>query len=279
MSELLTTLKRRLARVGVQPRMGTRTREVALVLCFLVLAGGLAAVSEGLVPPVFGVSVIGLSGNGPTSTQSGGSLLVRVVNTSLTLTPAVFGTTIFAVANASFTVLPSKIAPPTHGVFKTNSSGELQMKEAPGSYLLSFTNLPVNVSEMIKVSPNETTSVQVSLESGTYAGVSLDFPSNRSGTVPAWAPVTAVIGSRVALVGSEQAYLDLYYRTALPVLHTVRTPVLVTNSTLRNAGATTDQWIAFQPEDSIPLNGLVSLEFSVYSAETSVTIGGPFNGG
>jgi hypothetical protein len=259
--------------------MGTRTREVALVLCFLVLAAGLAAVSEGLVPPVFGVSVIGLSANGPTSTQSGGSLFVRVINSSITLSPAVYGMTTFAVANASFTVLPSRIAPPAHGVFKTNSSGELEMKEAPGSYLVSFTSLPVNVSEVIKVSPNETTSVQVSLTSGTYAGVSLDLPSNRSGTVPAWSRVTAAIGSRVVLVGSEQAYLDLYYKTDLPALHAVRTPVLVTNSTLRTTGATSDEWIAFQPEDSIPLSGLVSMEFSVYGVQTSVTIGGgPPNG-
>ncbi len=254
--------------------MGTRTREVALIVCFLVLAGGLAAVSEDLVPPVFGVSVIGLSANGPTSTQSGGGLLVRVINSSLNPSRAVFGATTFPVANATFTVLPSKIAPPTHGVFKTNSSGELEMREAPGSYLVSFTNLPVNVSEVIHVSPNETTSVQVSLTSATYGDVSLILPLNRSGTVPAWARVTGAIGSQVSLVGSEQVYLDLYYNIGQIELYTVHMPVLMTNSTLRTPGAFQVEWMVFQPEKSIPLSGLIAVEFSVYGASTSITMGG-----
>ena len=70
--------------------MGARKREAALVLCFLVLAGALAAVSEGFVPPVFGVSILGLSRVGIISAPVAGDLLVEVTNTSVSSQYAIY---------------------------------------------------------------------------------------------------------------------------------------------------------------------------------------------
>jgi hypothetical protein len=148
------------------------------------------------------------------------------------------------------------------------------MRVAVGIYSLSFTNLPVNISEVIAIKPGEKTSVQVSLTSSTYHEAFLDLQANQSGMVPAWSHAAVAIFSPVNLVGSSQAYLDLYYNTGQLAELAVKTPLTVMNSTLRTTGSTEVQWIAFQPDDSIAIHELSTVEFSVYGVQTSVSLGG-----
>ncbi|MGA2665531.1 MAG: hypothetical protein ABSF83_11350 [Nitrososphaerales archaeon] len=252
--------------------MGTRTREVAVAACFLVLASALAAVTAGFVPPIFGVSIVEVHENGQVLSQSSGSLLVDVRNSSAAFPAPSFEIASFPLANASFIVLPSGVAPAAHGVFRTNSSGEQAIgKLRAGSYTVTFTDLPMNISEPVLIAPNETTSVVVSLTSGTYREELLDLRTNQSGMVPAWTPGTVEIGSPTAPVGPGKAYLDLYYDTGQVAERVVRTPLSVTNATLRSAGSADVEWIAFQPERSVSLHGLVAALLSVYGSQTSVT--------
>jgi len=240
--------------------------------CFLVLASALAAVTAGFVPPIFGVSIVEVNENGQVLSQSSGSLLVQVRNSSAPAAAPPFQTASVPLANVSFIVLPSGVAPPAHSVFKTNSSGEQAIgRLSAGSYTVSFTNLPMNITEPFRISPNETTSVVVSLTSGTYREQLLDLSTNQSGTVPAWTPGTVEIGSPTAPVGPGKAYLDLYYSTGQIAERVVRTPLAVTNATLRAVGPADVEWIAFQPERPIALHGLVTALFSVYDSQTSVT--------
>ena len=150
------------------------------------------------------------------------------------------------------------------------------MKLAAGSYAVTFTNLPIRISELVKISAGATTAVQVSLSSGTYPGWFLDLQANQTGMVPAWTHAALAVAPNVVLLGTDQSYLDLYYYSGQYAQTEVATPLTVTNSTLRSIGTSSDLWIAFQPESSIQLRGLSSVEFSIYGASTAVTTIGGF---
>jgi hypothetical protein len=259
--------------------MGARTNEIALVLCLLVLAGAIAAASERLVPPAFGVriEVAGVSSNGigsaPSLNSTSGTLVV-VVTSSLA-----FGQlfTTSPVANASVSVVPEDRAPLTPATYTTDSSGELQLMLPSINYSVSIFDLPMNVSVPLQVHQNEITELQLTITGNNYQEVFLDVPANQSGVVPAWAHGTMEVGSSVALLGSNAAFLDLYYASgSAPVSQQtgqreLQTPLLVTGSDVRSNASVSDEWIAFQPETPIALSGLTSIELSVFGAYANVT--------
>ena len=259
--------------------MGARTNEIALVLCLLVLAGAIAVASERLVPPAFGVKVevagVTSNGAGPGSDlNSAPGTLVVVVTSSLA-----FGRlfTTSPVANASVSVVPEGRSPLIPLTYTTGSRGELQLMLPPANYSVSVFNLPMNFSVPAQVHQEETTELQLTITGNTYQEVFLDVPANQSGVVPAWAHGTIEVGSSVALLGSNAAFLDLYYTSgSAPVSHQtgqreLQTPLVVTGSDIRSNASVSDEWIAFQAETPIALSGLTSIELSVFGAYANVT--------
>jgi hypothetical protein len=258
-----------------------RTKEIALVLCLLVIAGATAIASEPLVPPVFNVKTLyvvtsaAVSGPSPGFNSQPGTLLLSVSANSA------FGYrfTSTYVANAIVSVVRAGLEPLYPKAYTTNATGKLALSLTPSNYQLSVLNLPMNVSVPLEVLAGGTTVVNVTVTSNTYQATFLDFPSSQSDIVPAWTHSTIELGSYVALLGSSSAFLDLYYSpgsnsTSSQTGQELQTPLLVTASDLRSNATSANQWIAFQPERSIPLSGLSSVQLSVYGAYTSVATHG-----
>lgn len=256
--------------------MGARTKEIALVLCLLVLAGGMAIASEPLVPPVFGVRVEQVVttgvGTGPGSGFNAmpGTLVV-VVTSSYAFNNLYTARTV----NATVSVVPTGISPLYPVTYRTNSSGGLVLTLKPTNYSVSIFDLPMNISVPVKVLPGATTDLHLTVTGNVYQGALLEVPANGSDVVPAWAHGTIELTSYVALLGSDAAFLDLSYSAGSSLHQTgeqgLLTPLLVTGSQLRSAGNTSVQWITFQPETPVVLSGLASVQLAVYGDYATVT--------
>jgi hypothetical protein len=85
------------------------------------------------------------------------------------------------------------------------------------------------------------------------------------------------LNSYVALLGSNAAFLDLYYNQGSGSVsgqtgqRELQTPLLVTDSQFRSNASISDQWVAFQPEVPMALSGLGSFQLAVYGAYATVT--------
>jgi hypothetical protein len=268
--------------------MGPRTKEIALVLCLLVLAGAMAVASEHLVPPVFGVSVEEVVtsgiGTGPSSgfNSNPGMLIVMVTSSSASSGQV---TTPHPV-NASISVVPADVAPLFPYTYHTNSTGGLYLLLAPANYSVSVLDLPMNVSVPLQVHQGATTELRLTVTSNEYQGVFLSVPTSQTDVVPAWAHGTMELNSYAALLGSNAAFLDLYYNPGTGSVsgqtgqRELQAPLLVTDSDFRSNTTVPGQWVTFQPEVPIALSGLGSFQLSVYGAYANVTTyAGVSNGG
>ncbi|MDA4136699.1 MAG: hypothetical protein OK449_06860 [Thaumarchaeota archaeon] len=250
-----------------------------MVLCLLVLAGAMAVASEHLVPPVFGVRVEEVVtsgiGTGPSSgfTSTPGMLIVM-----LSFSSASSGqfTTPHAV-NASISVVPTDVAPLFPQTYHPSSDGGLYLSLAPDNYSVSILDLPMNVSVPLQVHQGATTELRLTVTSNDYRGVFLSVPAGQTDVVPAWAHGTMELNSYVALLGSNAAFLDLYYNPGSGSVsgetgqRELQAPLLVTDSEFRSNATVPDQWVSFQPEVPISLSGLGSFQLSVYGAYANVT--------
>lgn len=259
--------------------MDARRKEAALVLCLLLLAGSIALESEHLVPPVFGIKVVPVVV--PTKTpgpsiglNSKPGMLIIDVSSSLA-SGNVYSTP--DVANASVSVVPQDKGPLFPTIYHTNSAGQLEQELTPDNYSVTVYDLPMNVSVPVEVHQMSTTVLRITITSNRYLETFLDIPTNESDVVQAWSHATIEVDSSVALLGSNTAFLDLFYSSA-PVpasgqsgQRELQVPVLVTGSDVRSVGPMEDEWIAFQPEVPILLSGLTSVELSVFGAYANVT--------
>ncbi len=256
--------------------MGTPTKGIALVLCLIVLAGGIALVSQSLVPPVFGIRVesptVPNSGTGPTQghNSTSGTLSI-VVTSSVDLAGGLYA--MLRAVGVGVSVVPTGAAPLYPVAYKTNSTGGLQLSLPPSNYSVTFFDLPMNVSVPVQVHQRMTTQLRLAVTGDSYQTLFLSLPANQSDVVPAWARGTLEVGSPVALLGASAAFLDLSYGSNGSSSTAARqVPVLVAASDMRSSGPGTEQWVSFQPESAVSLEGLDLVGFSVYGAYANVTV-------
>lgn len=258
--------------------LGTTMKGAALVLCLILVAGGIAIVSQTLVPPVFGVRVESLimpnTGTGPVPGHNSTSgTLVVAVTSSLNLSGGLFAQPY--VSGVGVAVVPTAVAPLYPVTYVTNSTGELQLSLAPSNYSVTFFDLPMNVSVPVQVHDKTTTRLQLAITDDSYRASFLSLPSNQTNVVPAWSHGTLEVASPVALLGATAAFLDLSYGSAVK-----QVPVLIGASYAPPSSSTPEQWISFQPETSVAVEGLTTVGLSVYGVFANVTVyGSPNIGG
>jgi hypothetical protein len=271
--------------------LGARTKEASLVLCLVLIASATAVASEHLVPPVFGVKIVSVlahgAGNGtsPGSKSMFGTLLIEATS-NMRFTGAVFP--VPYLSGIGVLVVPAGPAPLFPATHTTNSTGGLEMQLAPANYSVSFFDLPMNASVQASVYQGETTLIQLVVTGDTYQAMYLSAPANQSDVVPAWATGTMEVASSVPVSGVTATFLDLYYnsstntptvKTQLALQTPLQVPLLITGWDVRPGPVPPgqalilggDEWIAFQPETSVPLAGLTSAGVSVYSVYANVT--------
>jgi hypothetical protein len=259
--------------------LGSRTKGIALVLCLIVLAGGIALVSQTLVPPVFGIRIESLvvpnSGTGPSPGHNStfGTLAV-VVTSSMNLAGGLFTTPY--VSGVGVSVVPTRVAPLYPVVYATNSTGQLQVSLTPSNYSVTFFSLPMNVTVPVQVHERMTTMLQLAITGDDYKASFLSLPANQSDFVAAWSHGTLEVGSSVALLGASAAFLDLSYVPNAgsngSSTQARQVPVLVAASDVRPSSSTAEQWVSFQPESGLSLEGLSQVGLSVYGAYANVTV-------
>jgi len=260
--------------------VGAWRKEAALLLCLLFLAGGITIASQRVVPPLLGLrvpSVVRVGGTGsavvgPNSTL--GTLLIEaqsvagVQSTSpsnLTSVPV----SVVLVGRDSF--------PPK--TYETNTTGGMELTLPAENYSVSFFNLPMNVSVPISVHEDRVTYLSLMVRSGVYQGLYLSLPTNSTDVAPAWSHGTIEVGSPITFGGSTQAFLDLSYSGAeastTTALASQLSPLLITGSELDPHSSSSHQWIDFESETEISLQGVSSVGLEVLSAYTNVTTSAP----
>lgn len=274
---------------GLGYSLGPRAKEASLVLCIVLLACTIAVASEHLVPPAFGVKIEPVVAHGSGSGSSLGSksnvgtLLVEATTDSgfsipVNTFPAPY------LSGIGVTVVPTGPAPLFPTSYVTNSTGGLELSLPPSNYSVSFfasVGLPMNSSVVASVYPGETTFLQFVVSASTYEPVYVGMPANQTNVVPAWASGTLEFAAPVPQGGISSAFLDLYYYNsnstvfipggALSFETPVQVPLLVTSWSVNPQASDPAEWMGFQPEVQIPLDGLMSVSVSMYYVQINVT--------
>ena len=273
--------------------MGSRKKELALVVCLLLLATGITIESQSLVPPLFGLKVpAGLvsrvSGTATTHSVGAGSgeLLVRVFsNIGYNLESSGSNTTVSAdvppsrlnLTGIHFSVVADGHGPFSPNIYATNSSGELELTLEVSNYSILFYDLPMNTSVPVYIHQNERTDLNLTISGTTYRMLYLNVPTDQDKLVPQWSRGTIEVGSPVPLFGSTAAFLDVHYLPALAVPTQVESPLLITGSEVRTSGAPSaatppHEWIGFRTMTSISLAGVSSIGLSVFRASAAIAM-------
>jgi len=255
-----------------------------LVLSLLLLAGGIAVETEQLVSPLFRVKVPSTIVTRVSTTtasrdlESGsGQLLVRSSSStgfglpSGALSPGRTGISVgFAlVADGSGPYFPNQ--------YSTNSTGVILLTLKVANYSALFYDLPMNFTVPVQIHANTTTYLDLALTARTYGVEYLSLPAGQGNVVPPWSRGTAELRSAVSLYGSTAAFLDIHYRPGSSVVRQVESPLLIMGTDVRASSAVSaegqaDQWVGFQTLRSISLVNVTSVDLSVFSASTSVTM-------
>lgn len=278
--------------------MGPRAKEASLVVCIVLLASTVALASEHIVPPVFGVKIQPVvahgSGSGPSPGPKSkvGTLLIEATASSGFVNPLYIFATPY-MSDVGVTVVPMGPAPLYPKTYETNSTGGLELSLPPSNYSISFfasAGVPINASVLASVYQGETTLLQLSVGAITYQPVYVGMPANQTNVVPAWASGTLELSSSgspgsPAFIAPEPvsaAFLDLYYNATMVTLSSnqtvefsfktpVQVPLLITGWSLRGPPSGSEQWIDFQPEIPVSLDGITSMGVSMYYVTTNVT--------
>jgi len=257
------------------------SRTVALGLTLLLLAGVLAVVSAGLTPHATPSKTVARR-------PSHGTLLVRVIQT--------YGTndTSLAVPVANVSVAVSKVS--TVSVipleYQTNSSGEIAVQLGGGSYTVSISDAQFQKSTNVTIDANSETEVNATVIKHSYLAFFSDLlDPYSSATVAPWSFFWLAVASTPGVPLNGSLFVDTLYEGSLvrytvngsagaanltdgPVVYAqpIETPVRIISSGLQAYGGSEVLWLTLQPEDFMPISGLLSLDLATYSATLQMTI-------
>ena len=247
-----------------------------MVLSLLLLAGGIAVESEPLISPLFRVKVpstivtrVGTTTASLVLESGTGQLLVYSFSPSGTLSGRVG-------RSVGFALVGDGSGPYFLNQYSTNSSGIVLLTLKVANYSTLFFDLPMNLTVPVQIHANETTYLSLFLYSETYTVDYLSLPAGQGDVVPPWSRGTIALQSALSLFGTSSVYLGLHYRQGSSLVTHVESPLLMTGAELRGQDVPTEglpyQWVAFQTLRSISLANVTSVDLSVYSATTSVTM-------
>lgn len=264
--------------------MSSRSREFALILLVLLVAGALAAETAGLSSPVVSLRGLLTSPGQVTGTQGGEGLLILHVE-YLPLTAA-YALAAPAPSTDGLKVVLAKegVGPLTASEYFTNSTGFLVQPLPPANYSVSIYHYIVNVSTQVRVLDTRTTELQIMVRGSSYEPQVVDLPIGQSLSVQPLTPVVVQAYLPTSVFGEQWfAFLDVYYHqnsTSLsfgplgPSLgpSPLQVPVGVADSSVRGTGANAsmDVWLQVQPEVALPLTGMLDVQLAIYTATTSV---------
>lgn len=266
--------------------MSSRTREVALLLLVLLLAGGMASLTGTLSSPVIGVRVLI-----PTQVSTGTGISIEpgtlVLQVEYVQIPASGLAPAPSIGHLAVVLTKDGQGPLSAVTYTTNSSGFLVQSLDPANYSITLYHYIVNASTQVQILNDTTTSVLIRVAGASYEPQFTDIPVGQSLTVQPWTPLTMEVPGLLAFDAQTSYFLDVYYpavetspvSSSLP-LPPLQVPSLAQSSSAVNqAGSaatngTSDVWLTVQPETSFILLGATDLELAVYITGTTVTMHG-----
>lgn len=252
-----------------------------LVVCLVLLASLLGALSGGLAPPLSrAIRSLPFVTQTVTTTSGTSDAGMIVVNATLDLS----GFNPVPISNATVDLIPisagfssGKLTVDT----ETNASGIAEKQVLVGNYTLEVFNQVFSTSVGVQILPNATTTDNLTVLKSTDPVVFSDLSDEDSaGSVAPWQTVTLAVSGSTTISNSSAYFLDAVYGQFGGPGGTVLIQEDVIGVTMESSHAfdygngTSLIWLTVHPVSFLPTEDMASLSLVTFSAVTRLTYNG-----
>jgi hypothetical protein len=259
-----------------------RVRVVALVVCLVLLASLLGAVSGGLTPPLSkAIQKLPFVTQTVTSTSGVSDAGEIVIDASL----GVPGFAPVPIPNATVNLIPistgfssGKLPVDT----ETNASGIAEKQVLVGNYTLKVFDQIFSTSVGVEVLPNATTTDDLTVLKTSDQVVFSDLSDEDSaGSVAPWQSVTLAVSGSTPISNSSAYYLDIVYEQfgggpggTVMRQEDVIGVAMESSQTFAYGNGSGLIWLTLRPVAFVPTSNMTSLSLVTFAAVTRISYHG-----